>query len=294
MRPLRTIFLYSAHHLGSAIVLNAIADCPHLEIAGVIGGRALPPTKDGQIRRVGLKQARRVGPRFALTLYSHHLVQRWALTFAGAVNPHRGHGLLPCERLADQRRWRRHITANVNSSETAAFIEDLAPDLMVSAFFGQIVDKRIFSLPRLGTLNLHPGWLPAYRGAMSYVWALLNAEHMGGATLHWMDETIDTGPIVARSRFALPPDITVNRLMITTAFSGAQLITETSARLAAGELVEPIDVASEDVGYYTTPVLGDVHGLLKQNRYYHLKDIASAVWQGADGMLQPEAIQQPR
>ena len=243
MRALRTLFLYSDHHLGSAIVLNRIADCPHLELAGVIGGRALPPTRDGRMRRLGIRQARRVGLRFALTLYSHHLAQRSALTLAGAVNPHRGDGLLPCERLAAQHRWRRHITRNVNSSETAAFIEALAPDLMISAFFGQIIDKQIFSLPRLGTLNLHPGWLPAYRGAMSYVWTLVNGERMGGATLHWMDEGIDTGPIVARTRFALPADVTVNRLMIATACSGARLISETGARLALGESVEPIDVA---------------------------------------------------
>ncbi len=294
MRPLRTVFLYTAHHLGSAVVFNAIAQCPHLEIAGIVRGPALPPTRDGRMRRPGLKQARRVGLRFALTLYGHHLVQRVALTLAGLINPLRGRGILPCRRLAGQHGWRFLDCPNVNSADGKAFIKDTAPDLVIAAYFSQIVDPDVIAIPRLGILNLHPGWLPAYRGAMSYAWALVKGEETGGATVHWMDPGIDTGPIVVRCRFPVASQETVSALMVETAWHGAELIERTSAALAGGGALDPVDVSGEPAAHYPMPKLDDVRPLLRQNRYFHIRDIAQTVWHGRDTRSMPEATEMSR
>jgi methionyl-tRNA formyltransferase len=66
-------------------------------------------------------------------------------------------------------------------------------------------------MPRFGTLNMHPGLLPEYRGLSSVFWAVLEGGEVG-ATLHFIDEGIDTGPIVARRSVPVLPGDTFERL----------------------------------------------------------------------------------
>ena len=55
--------------------------------------------------------------------------------------------------------------------------------------------------PTIGSFNLHPGPLPEYAGLNVPSWAIYEGERSHGVTLHWMDEGIDTGPIVWQERF---------------------------------------------------------------------------------------------
>ena len=68
-------------------------------------------------------------------------------------------------------------------------------DLLVVGAFGQILPLSVIDAPRLGTLNLHASRLPAYRGGWPIEWQILRGERRGGATLHWMVEEVDAGPI---------------------------------------------------------------------------------------------------
>lgn len=63
-----------------------------------------------------------------------------------------------------------------------------------------------------GVINLHFAPLPAYRGSGTLTWAILNQEKKYGVTLHWMDEQLDTGPIIAQSCFPLPSDQTFDEI----------------------------------------------------------------------------------
>lgn len=72
------------------------------------------------------------------------------------------------------------------------------PDLIVSIRFGQILGREVLDLPSLGTLNLHSGLLPQYRGVMATFWSLLHGAAQLGTTVHWIDsEAIDAGPLLA-------------------------------------------------------------------------------------------------
>lgn len=90
---------------------------------------------------------------------------------------------------------------NINSPEESALLAAFAPDLIISIRFGQILRRGVLKLPTVGTLNLHSGLLPAYKGVMASFWSLLHrADHLG-MTLHWIDsESIDDGPIIATTR----------------------------------------------------------------------------------------------
>lgn len=103
------------------------------------------------------------------------------------------------ERLAE----RVVRTRGTNSPETLNALRALAPDVIVIGQTG-ILGKELLSIPRIGTLNGHPGVLPNYRGIDSFQWAVWNREFENvGATVHWVDSGVDTGPILRTERFEL-------------------------------------------------------------------------------------------
>jgi len=88
---------------------------------------------------------------------------------------------------------------NVNSDEFSARIEAYGCDLLVSMSFNQIFRKRLIDMTPLGLINCHAGKLPFYRGRNILNWALINDEKEFGITVHYVDEGIDTGDIIAQT-----------------------------------------------------------------------------------------------
>jgi hypothetical protein len=86
-------------------------------------------------------------------------------------------------------------TSDPSSPEAQAFVQRLAPDFML-ARCKRLLKERIFSVPRCGTLVLHPGICPEYRNAHGAFWALANGD-LGrvGLTLLKIDKGVDTGPV---------------------------------------------------------------------------------------------------
>jgi len=91
----------------------------------------------------------------------------------------------------------------LRESETINQVKILAPDIIISIYFGYILKPEILNIPPRGSINLHPAYLPYNRGAHPNVWSIVD-ETTPGTTLHYMDEGIDTGKIIARK--SLPPD----------------------------------------------------------------------------------------
>lgn len=95
-----------------------------------------------------------------------------------------------------------------SASETLA---GLHLDLIVAVHFPYVVPAEALLLARMGWLNLHPAYLPHNRGWHTPSWTILDGAP-AGATLHFMDEGIDTGDIVARSEIPAYPEDTANSL----------------------------------------------------------------------------------
>lgn len=88
-----------------------------------------------------------------------------------------------------------HDTATPNSPETRAFLERVAPDIML-ARCKFLLKREIFSIPSRGTVVLHPGICPEYRNAHGCFWALANDDTSKvGVTLLQVDAGVDTGPV---------------------------------------------------------------------------------------------------
>jgi folate-dependent phosphoribosylglycinamide formyltransferase PurN len=93
-----------------------------------------------------------------------------------------------------------HATTDPNSPATRAFLERIAPDLVL-ARCKTLLKPEVFSVPRDGTMVVHPGICPEYRNAHGCFWALASRDtDRVGATLLRIDEGIDTGPVFAYYR----------------------------------------------------------------------------------------------
>ena len=109
-------------------------------------------------------------------------------------------------------------------------------DLVLLAQSG-IVPSALLELPRIGTLNAHPGWLPAYRGIDCHLWALSRGDFdRVGSTLHLVDVGIDTGDIVDRRPYRWTPYETVAGLEARLYEDCIDLLVEGRARAEAGTL----------------------------------------------------------
>lgn len=82
-------------------------------------------------------------------------------------------------------------------------LRGMTPDVFVVWSYSMKVPAEVVAIPALGAVNLHGGLLPQYRGGHVAQWAILNGECESGVTLHYMDEGIDTGPIIGEQRFRL-------------------------------------------------------------------------------------------
>lgn len=118
-----------------------------------------------------------------------------------------------------------------------AFLEALRalqPDLGIVIAF-KMLPEAVWAMPRLGTFNLHASLLPQYRGAAPINWALINGERETGLTTFLLNHEIDKGAIVAQQRVEIRPDDNVGTLYGRLMTLGAELVTSTVDRIAAGD-----------------------------------------------------------
>ena len=76
-------------------------------------------------------------------------------------------------------------------------LKELEPDLILSVLFGYILKKNVLEIPKQGCINIHNGYLPYNKGVNANIWSIIDGTPAGG-TIHFMDEGIDTGDIIAR------------------------------------------------------------------------------------------------
>ncbi len=95
-------------------------------------------------------------------------------------------------------------------------IKNLNADLGVVASFNKKLPKELLKLAKDGFINLHPSKLPDYRGANPYAHVIINGEEESAITLHYMDESFDTGDIISQYCFPLDLNETMGTLFYRT------------------------------------------------------------------------------
>lgn len=114
-------------------------------------------------------------------------------------------------------------------------LQALQADLFVVVAF-RMLPREVWSMPRLGTFNLHASLLPQYRGAAPINWAVINGEHETGVTTFLLNERIDEGQILLQERIPIHPSDTAETIHDTLASLGKDVVLRTIKGLSEGTL----------------------------------------------------------
>ena len=110
-----------------------------------------------------------------------------------------------------------------------AFVEELRSyraDMQIVVAF-RMLPEVVWTMPRLGTFNLHASLLPQYRGAAPINWAVINGDAETGATTFMLKHEIDTGNMILQERLPIGPDENVGSVHDRLMAMGTGLVTRT-------------------------------------------------------------------
>ncbi len=93
---------------------------------------------------------------------------------------------------------------NGSDKNLKQWVKDKNPDVIVVYFMSQLLKENIFSIPKYGTINLHPALLPSYRGPNPDFWMYYDGIKEGGVTVHYIDKGEDTGDIIYQEKYDFP------------------------------------------------------------------------------------------
>ena len=114
-------------------------------------------------------------------------------------------------------------------------LKSLAPDIMITCAFGQILSQEILNIPKYGVINVHASLLPKYRGASPIHYAILNGEKITGITIMKTDVGIDTGDIMIKEEAKIEDDETCGELFERLSIIGANLLDKSLDIIKSGK-----------------------------------------------------------
>ena len=114
------------------------------------------------------------------------------------------------------------------------------PDLLTCWGFPWKIPQAALDVPRLGSINLHPGLLPRHRGPIPLAWAVRDGDAAWGMTWHRMDADLDTGNLLAQAMVPIEDDdVDIGDFGPRLLASAADLLPRALERIAAGDLGDP-------------------------------------------------------
>jgi len=123
---------------------------------------------------------------------------------------------------------------NLKSKKFIDEVGALQADLQVVVAF-RMLPEVVWSMPRLGTMNLHGSLLPAYRGAAPIQWAIIRGEQTTGLTTFMLEHEIDKGQILAQREMPILNEDDAGTLHDRMMFAGAGLVLGSVDLLQAGK-----------------------------------------------------------
>lgn len=160
-------------------------------------------------------------------------------------------------------RWYRSVTEialshnipilkprSINQQEAIEFIQRLNPDLLTVVYYDQLLTKKVIDIPRMGCINVHMALAEEYRGCYPTTWALINDEGHSGVTVHYIDEDMDTGDIVAQTIVPIEDEDTGRTLYYKCTNAGIDLFKEAIELIALGKAQKQVQVTTPNTKVY--------------------------------------------
>ncbi|HHU24634.1 MAG: methionyl-tRNA formyltransferase [Bacilli bacterium] len=132
--------------------------------------------------------------------------------------------------------------------EITQLVKDLAPDLIVTAAYGQFIPEAILKVPRHRAINVHASLLPKYRGGSPIQHALINGDKVTGITIMYMEKAMDSGDILAQRELFVDDADTSGTLFAKLSILGRDLLMETIPLLIEGK-IKPVPQNPSEVSF---------------------------------------------
>jgi methionyl-tRNA formyltransferase len=123
---------------------------------------------------------------------------------------------------------------NLTNKEFLYEISSLGAELFIVVAFKKL-PKEVFSIPALGTINLHASLLPDYRGAAPINWVLINNERITGVTTFFINEKIDHGDIILKKEILINENDDFKSLYNRLSVIGSEVLLKTIKIVASGK-----------------------------------------------------------
>lgn len=152
----------------------------------------------------------------------------------------RGHKLIESDvkKFAVEKGLRVLQPEKLKSPEFISQLQEINADLFIVIAF-RMLPEIVWSMPPLGTFNLHASLLPKYRGAAPINWAVINGDTETGVTTFFLRHEIDTGDIIQQEKIEILPEDNVGDVHGKLMRLGAQMVVNTVREIQEGG-VNPI------------------------------------------------------
>ena len=158
------------------------------------------------------------------------------------------------------------IDQPINKPKSVNKIKSFKPDLLVSILGNQIFKSPILNLAPKGCINLHTALLPKYRGLMPSFWVMKNNEQKTGVSVFYVDEGIDSGPIIVQTEVEIG-NRTQEELINHTKKLGMEAIAKSIDLIQKNE-VKLIENDPSKKTYFTFPTRQDVLEFKKNGKNF--------------------------
>lgn len=147
------------------------------------------------------------------------------------------------EKCAEKLEIPLHKIENYHAEDAMNLMREADADLGI-LYGTNIIRETVFAIPRLGSINIHQGLAPIYRGGPTIFWELFNGEKEIGITVHFVAAKVDTGDIILQkimpleydfSRYGLNYEDFLNDFRARLKEPSAQLIAEAVKQIAEGK-----------------------------------------------------------
>lgn len=133
-------------------------------------------------------------------------------------------------KLARKNKIPVYFIKSVKNDEFYNLLKNVSPDLiLLGGGWPELLPERVISFPRLGVINTHPSLLPEFRGGDVHRWQILKGVKESGVTIHYVDQSFDTGEIIGQRR------------VIVSQTDSPQQLFEKTAKISVGLMSEVLD-----------------------------------------------------
>lgn len=145
----------------------------------------------------------------------------------------------PVKKLARKHGLNIYQPENLRDDGFVAALDALKADIFVVVAF-RILPEKVFSLPPMGSINLHASLLPSFRGAAPINRAIMAGANETGVSTFFLKKKVDTGNLILSSKVTIEPNMTAGELHDILIEKGAEALLKTLSTIEKNEVKEEV------------------------------------------------------